>query len=41
MRIILQKKLVDFTKKHSDAESSVTTWRKVVQKVTWKRALMF
>jgi mRNA interferase HigB len=39
MRIILQKKLIDFTKKHSDAENSVTTWRKVVQKVIWKKSL--
>src|ERR1700712_1215340 len=37
MRIIRQKKLQDFTKKHSDAISSVSTWRQVVQGAKWKQ----
>lgn len=37
MRIIQQKKLLDFTKKHSDAANNLTTWRKVVQEAKWKQ----
>ncbi|MEO6849838.1 MAG: type II toxin-antitoxin system HigB family toxin [Mucilaginibacter sp.] len=37
MRIIQQKKLLDFTKKHADAANSVTTWRRVVQEAKWKQ----
>ena len=37
MRIIRQKLLLDFTKKHSDAGNSVSTWRQVVQDAKWKQ----
>ncbi|MDB5122559.1 MAG: type toxin-antitoxin system HigB family toxin [Mucilaginibacter sp.] len=39
MRIILQSKLLDFTKKHADAKSSVTTWRNIVQDAKWNKSL--
>jgi mRNA interferase HigB len=39
MRIILQRKLTEFTKKHADAKSSVTTWRNVVQEAKWRKNL--
>lgn len=37
MVIIYQKKLQDFAKKHSDANSSISTWRKIVQEANWKK----
>ncbi|WP_214073054.1 type II toxin-antitoxin system HigB family toxin [Mucilaginibacter sp. dw_454] len=37
MRIISQKKLLDFAKKHADAANSVSTWRKIVQEAEWKK----
>ena len=37
MQIIQQKKLLDFTKKNSDAVNSISTWRKVVQEAKWKQ----
>lgn len=37
MLIIYQKKLQDFAKRHSDAVSSIATWRKVVQDAKWKK----
>lgn len=37
MVIIYQKKLQDFAKKHADASSSISTWRKIVQEANWKK----
>ena len=37
MKIIHQKKLQDFAKKHADAGNSISTWRKVVQDANWKK----
>ena len=39
MRIILQSKLIEFTKKHADSKSSITTWRNIVQEAKWKKSL--
>lgn len=37
MEILFQKKLQDFAKKHADAASSISTWRKVVLDAKWKK----
>ncbi len=37
MRIIHQKELQDFAKKHADSVSSISTWRKVVQDPIWEK----
>jgi len=37
MKIIFQRKLQDFAKKHADAANSISTWRKVVQEAKWEK----
>jgi mRNA interferase HigB len=37
MRIIYQKELLDFARKHADAANSISTWRKVVLDANWKK----
>ena len=37
MRIILQRRLQDFAKKHADAANQILTWGKTVQKAKWKK----
>ena len=37
MKIIYQKKLQDFAKKHADAVNGINTWRTVVQHANWKK----
>jgi len=39
MRIILQKKLLDFAKKHADAKNSIATWKNVVSEAEWKKSI--
>ena len=37
MIIIYQKRLQEFAKKHADAATSITTWRKIVQEAKWEK----
>jgi mRNA interferase HigB len=39
MKLIYTKKLIDFSEKHADSKSSITTWRKVAQGAKWKKSL--
>lgn len=38
MKILYLKKLLDFSRRHSDSASSLTVWRTITEKAKWKKS---